>query len=449
VGFIVVYLLFGLSCILALIMPPLGVAAFYFFNLLDPVWNWRWDITEDPGFQKWLAIALLAGFVQNRGWHYKFGRVSACAIGIITTFLLLSYISSFFAVSPEKSNFYLDLLWRIVLVVSISLMVVVDEKRAMLLAVACILGQAYNSFQINLEYLQLGFCRYAYMAFWGMKGLDNNTYSILTVPVMALSLAFVLSPWKLWIRGIFAGIFCLQAHQIMMMESRGSMLGAFLAAMIAVWYCPKKPVTVMVLIVGFFLVSSLAGPPVIKEFSTIFADKEERDSSAESRFYLWKAGSEIIWDYPLIGVGPGNSSLAVPHYYDFGGMKADKEKALHNLFFEIFCENGVPGGILFFSFFLIPWFFVWWNRQRFLRAGPRECTLALAVISGIPGYFLASMFSSGSLIESSYTLPIIACALLSIRPASTDYEETDFISDIDRDLDRDLRPAFPKVMQRA
>lgn len=448
-GFIVVYLLFGLSCILALIMPPLGVAAFYFFNLLDPVWNWRWDITVDPGFQKWLALALLTGFVQNRGWTYKFSRFSVFAIGLITTFLLSSYISSFYAASPEKSNIYLDLLWRIVLVVSISLMVVVDEKRAMLLAVACIFGQAYNSFQINLEYLQLGFCRYASMTFWGMKGLDNNGYSILTAPVMALSLAFVLSPWKLWIRGVFAGIFCLQAHQIMMMESRGTMLGTLLAATITVWYCPKKPVTVMVLIVGFLLVSSLAGPPVIKEFSTIFADEEERDSSAESRFYLWKAGAGIIWDYPLIGVGPGNSSLVVPDYYDFARSKADKEKALHNLFFEVFCENGVPAGIIFFSFFLIPWFLVWWNRKRFLRGSPRECTLALAVISGIPGYLLASMFSSGSLIESSYILPIIACALLSIRPAPTDHQEADFISDIDRDRDQGRRPEFPKVMQRA
>ncbi|MFN6162707.1 MAG: O-antigen ligase family protein [Planctomycetota bacterium] len=448
-GFIVVYLLFALSCMLGLIMPPLGVAAFYFFNLLDPVWNWRWDITEDPGFQKWLALTLLAGFVQNRAWTYKFSRFSVYAIGCITTFLLLSYISSFFAVSSEKSNIYLDLLWRIVLVVSISLLVIVDEKRAILLAVACIFGQAYNSFQINLEYLQLGFCRYAYMANWGMKGLDNNTYSILTVPVLALSLAFILSPWKWWIRGIFAGIFCLQVHQIMMMESRGSMLGACLAAVIAVWYCPKKPVTVMVLIVGFLLVSSLAGPPVIREFSTIFSEEEERDVSTESRFYLWKAGAGIIWDYPLLGVGPGNSSLVVPKYYDFKGLQAGTEKALHNLFFEVMCENGVIAGSIYFAYFLVPWAFLFYKRKRFLYENPRQCTLALGVIAGIPGYFLASMFSSGSLIESSYILPIIACALLSIRPASTDHEETDFISDIDRDRDQERRPEFPKVMQRA
>lgn len=447
-GFIVVYLLFALSCILGLLMPPLGVAAFYFFNLLDPCWNWRWDIKEDPGFQKWLAFVLLAGYIQNRGWHYKFSRFSVSAIGCIALFLLLSYISSVFAVYPERCNIYLDLLWRVVLVASISLLVVVDEKRAMLLAVACIVGQAYNSYQINLEYLQLGFCRYAYMSTWGMKGLDNNGYSILTIPIFALSLAFVLSSWKLWIRGIASGIAVMQVHQIMLMESRGSMLGAILVAALAVWFCPKTLMTNSVILVGSTLVSLLAGPPVIKEFSTIFAEDGSRDNSAESRFHLWEAGARILWDYLFIGVGPGCSSKIVPRYYDFG-IVYDDQKALHNLFFEVMCENGVIAGSVYFAFFIVPWAILLFKRKKFLYENPRQCTLALGVIAGIPGYFLSSMFSSGSLIESSYILPIIACALLSIRPAPTDHEETDFISDIDGDRDQIRRPEFPKVMQRA
>jgi O-antigen ligase len=109
----------------------------------------------------------------------------------------------------------------------------------------------------------------------------------------------------------------------------------------------------------------------------------------------------------------------VPLYYNFAALQADNEKALHNLFFEIMCENGVFTGLVYLAFFLLPWSTVWLNRRRFLSDNPRQCTLALGVIAGIPGYFLASMFSSGTLIESSYLLPIIGCALLSIKPPQT------------------------------
>jgi len=445
VGAIFVYVFFLLSCLIALVLPAIGCAAFYFFNLLDPAWNWRWSITEDPGFQKWIALSLLLGFITQQGWRSSMSRTSILTLGLLLSFLLLCFFSSLNSAYPLRTEIYLDVLWRIVLIVAISLMLTVTENRAMLLAVGCVLGQGYNSFQINLEYIQLGFCRYAYAANWGMKGLDNNTYSILTIPILALSIAFVLTRWKWWLRGIAAGICLLQIHQLMLMESRGSMLGAVLAAGLAVWYCPKSPVTNTILIAGGTLVVLLAGPPVLREFASSFGAEEKLDVSAESRFHLWKAGASIIWDYPWLGVGPGCSSAFVPLYYDFDAMKAQNEKALHNLFFEIMCENGVIAGSIYFSFFLLPWGMVWINRRRFFGENPKQCALALGVIAGIPGYLLASMFSSGSLIESSYVLPIIGCALLSIRPISTDDEETDFLSGT---IEEDL-PSSAKVMQQA
>lgn len=142
------------------------------------------------------------------------------------------------------------------------------------------------------------------------------------------------------------------------------MLGAVLTASLAVWYCPKSPVTNTILVLGATLVVLLAGPSVVREFGSIFGAEEEMDVSAESRFYLWKAGAEIIWEYPWFGVGPGCSSAFVPLYYDFVGLRAENEKALHNLFFEIMCENGIIAGTIYFSFFLLPWGMVWLNRQH-------------------------------------------------------------------------------------
>ncbi len=424
-GILFVYSLFLISCLTALSVPALGCAAFYFFNLLDPAWNWRWDIPQDPGFQKWLAIALLLGFIAHHGWRSAIDRTSVTALGLLLGFVLLCYTSSVFSAYPDKSALYLDMLWRIALIVAVSFFVIVDEDRAMIMAIGCVVGQAYNSFQINLEYFQLGYCRYASITDWGFKGLDNNGYSILTIPVLALSIAIVVSPWKWWIRSLAGAIVLLQLHQLMLMESRGSMLGAMLTAAIAVWYCPKTLMTNTILLLGCVLITFLAGPPVVREFASAFADEGSLDVSAESRFHLWKAGAAIIWDYPVLGVGPGCSGSYVPLYYHYELLKAENEKALHNVFFEVMCENGVLAGTMFLMFFALLWGKVWLRRRIFFAGNPRQCTLALAVIAGIPGYFLASMFSSGTLIESSYMLPIMAGALLGTKPKDFPIEKAE------------------------
>jgi O-antigen ligase len=178
---------------------------------------------------------------------------------------------------------------------------------------------------------------------------------------------------------------------------------------------PRNATNVTLLVLGITATIALAGPPVVKEFTSSFASDEERDSSAESRFYLWEAGAKIIAAHPLVGVGPGASRYYVPQYYRMeSGLTI---KALHNVIFEVGAETGIFGLISYITFFFAPLIYVVKNRLYFASAGSKYWLPALAVIAGVPGYFLASMFSSGSLIESSYTLPIIGCVLIRILEA--------------------------------
>ncbi len=59
----------------------------------------------------------------------------------------------------------------------------------------------------------------------------------------------------------------MQVHQLMLMESRGGMIGALLAFAIAAWYCPKRPSTLTVLGLGVLAGIALAGPPWFANFS--------------------------------------------------------------------------------------------------------------------------------------------------------------------------------------
>lgn len=414
-GFIVIYTALVVSCALAIVKPSYGCIAFYLFVTLDPAWNWRWAFPVDPGFQKWIVLSTAAGFaLQYKSFRFPTIESRYGALALVG-FLAIVFLSAHASSYSDRGLRYLDVLWRVLLPVGISLLTIVSRTQVFYVAIACLVGQGYNAFRINEEYFTLGFCRYAYQTDWGLKGLDNNGYSILTIPILAIATGFALSPLQ-WRWRVFAGIIALlEVHQIMLMESRGGMIGALLAFLIAAWYCPKKVSTINVLMIGTILATALAGPPVIREFASAFNQEGQRDASAESRFYLWKAGTLIAINYPLLGVGPDASRFYVPRYYDYFFDSDLQQKALHNLFFEVICENGIFAGVVYFSFFLFPWYSVWRSRRALLDGDSVSCALALTVLAGIPGYLLSSMFSSGSLIETSYILSIIGCGLLAYR----------------------------------
>ena len=176
---------------------------------------------------------------------------------------------------------------------------------------------------------------------------------------------------------------------------------------------PKNRATWGMVITSLLLGSILAGPSVVEEFNSSFQKGENLDSSADSRYKLWKAGAAIMKDYPLLGVGPWAAEVLVPRYYE-GGLTAPR-KALHNLFFEVGTGCGVPALICYLSIFLIPFFahLLLWYRDR--KTMPRWMQMVnLSILCGVPGYWVASMFSSGALIEAPYMLMVLGAAALPV-----------------------------------
>jgi O-antigen ligase len=426
-------------CGIAIFKPIAGTVGFYFFALLDPSWNWRWVLSKDLGIQKWLFIATLIGVLLQWGALGKTSKLGHRCILALTAFSCIAFTSAQLSSFPEVGVWYNSILFRVLAMVGLGIVTVTKPRHAFFLGLACILGQAYNAVEINREYFQLGYCQYAYASNWGYKGLDNNGYSILTVPVLAIALSIALCPGNLKVRADAGLIAALEMHQLMLLQSRGSMIGAVLLGALAVFFTPKTTQAMALILVGVVGVGVLAGPPVYREFMSSFAAEEELDASAESRFYLWKAGANMMMDHPWIGVGPNASRYYVPKYYDFEKGSVMDVKALHNLFFEVATENGIPAVCIFLTFYALPWLYVFRNRHHFLNKNQKWTpALCIAVLAGIPGYLMASMFSSGTLIESSYILPIIACGLASSKEFHEQNDELLFSEEFDEPWDASL-----------
>lgn len=404
-GTIAVLMLFAFITISALFQPWKGCAGYGFWAVLCPTWNWRWSLPLFA-YQKYMAGATLIGFLISGMRRQKLSKAGVIAVSGLCIYLVLSFVSAQQSINPVKTALYLDVTWKIALMALLACWTIDSSQKLMLLCWALCIAQGWNAFNVNQTYYQYNII----VEYFKWNYLDNNVYSISTVPPMAISFALLIYSQKRWMTVLAGMVFVLQMHQLMVLQSRGTMLGAIALVLIGVLLMEKNRKTLTIVGMGFIAGAVLAGPPVVKEFMSSFEQEGERDSSAESRFKLWSAGAQIMSDHPLLGVGPWCGERFVPKYYE---GKVGTAKALHNLFFEVGTGSGIPALTAYLLYFFAPLyghFRLWRKRRHQFSHCMRVCNLA--VLAGIPGYFVASMFSSGALVESPYLLVVIGVASL-------------------------------------
>ncbi|QDV43233.1 O-Antigen ligase [Stieleria neptunia] len=402
IALIFVFSLLAAVCAVSITKPHVGIIGFYGFVLLDPTWNWRWALPEGFQYQKFIFASIIIGFFLSGFRTQQLSNLSKHGILAGTLFYLACRLSAASSIAPEATEFFMGVIWKELLVLLLAILVLDSPGKLKALLVVVVLAQGYNALQINLEYFQTAFSRYAYRP-WGSSGADNNGYSIITTPVLLISISLGLFERRIWTRCLFLGIGLLQAHQIMLMQSRGCMLASVLAIAICIFYMPRRNGNVKWAAVAVFLGAMLAGPSVVEEFSSSFAEGDQRDSSADSRLHLWRAGWKITMDHPVSGVGPNAARVLVPlpQYYE-GGLN-QPSKALHNLFFDVSTGVGLPGFFCYFFLFCGP---LWYSYKTYEKRNAEDDLgpVRLATFTGIIAYLVASMFSSGILFESCYIL---------------------------------------------
>lgn len=403
-----------------LFQPWIVATGLFGWIVLCPPWNWRYGGLPDLEYQNYLFFAVAVGTLLTGFSSTKLGKVKPFAF--LTLFLAISWVSSFGSLNPERSTFFLDTFLKITLISFFCTQIFDKSQHIKWVLFVVMLAQGWNALNINQLFYQYGINNNNFS--WNF--LDNNTYSISSLPILGLSLGslFLHSNLKLRLAALLLAI--LQIHAIMILGSRGSMLAVVFMLGLASLIAPKDKATLTLLLFLTLVAFALAGPSVIGEFNSAFASENERDSSATSRFYLWQAGWEITKDHPLLGVGPWAGDMLVPQYGQ--GFLQGERKALHNIFFEASTGSGVPAAICYFLFYFLPWkksYNIWRKEKRQL---PNWMAIScFGTIVGVPAYLVGSCFSSGLLIENIYVLLSISIS------SSFIYEQQKLILGAQRD----------------
>lgn len=385
------------------------------FVALVPHWIWRFSLDPSFPFQKYIAIATLIGFAACGFRGIPLTRTAKYAMGCLLAFLSVSYISSFQSINPERSWFFIDTFYKEALMVCVGIRLL-DSPRILEAAVVCIiLGVSWNAYEINMDYLSKG---YSFVNRDGWAYQNMNGYALILLLSFFLTISAALHVSKLHHKAFLLMIAGVNMHAIYIGEARGTMLGCVFSAVLLVYFMEKNLSNWGVIFSTAILGLALAGPSVVKEFSSSFA-VEDLDKSAQSRFYIWDAGIRITLDYPVLGLGPWAAGFMVPSYYADPAGTTKETIHLHNLPLEVSTGMGLPGLFLYLGIFFLPW-----NQLRKMRRNlacvghPRDTrvvsVVTLAFLAGIPGYWLASCFNSGALIEIPYVFVALAIAAINV-----------------------------------
>ena len=203
-----------------------------------------------------------------------------------------------------------------------------------------------------------GICQYLFG--WGYQSdawVDDNMFSEISFRatatlenpnmlgqylILAISLggAGLLSA-KTWGKRIFylccCGLMCIC---MMLTFARGAWLGLLFAGAVFVLFLQPKLLllTPLALVALYFILPD----SVIARFTSI---GDLGDSSTSYRVSIWMATLDMLQDYWLCGIGPGESAFdAVYPRYSYSGVTAPHS---HNLFLQIVCDAGIIALVIF------------------------------------------------------------------------------------------------------
>jgi putative inorganic carbon (hco3(-)) transporter len=408
-GLLFTYALTYGGAVVSLVNPFHGLLIYICFAIVKPPALWHWSVPEG-NYSRIIGIAFLVGWAINGFGNQTLGKAKPIVWALLGYYLWV-ILSTFFSPQPELGTPFIEYLAKITLPFVAGVTLVRSWRQLQQLLWVVLGSCAYLAYEANLAYLNgHNFAQGRFLA------IDNNSFSILMITGFGLALVLGLEEQVAWRRYMCFGIAAAMAHVPMLSMSRGGMVGALVAAGVAVLIVPKTRRTWMMMIAAVAVGSILAGPSVIEEFSTTLSAEEDRDSSAESRLLLWQDCVDVTLKNPIFGIGQEHWSLVAERDY---GWPPNKEA--HSLWFQTAAELGIPG-VTFLSLFYFLTIMLTWRAGR-RNDAPWMPTLSRMITVSLIGFAVSAAFVTVEGFELPYYVALIGACALNVRPVEREEDE--------------------------
>jgi len=410
-GLLFTYALTYGGAAISLLYPFYGFLVYVAFANLKPEDLWYWSVP--PGnYSRIVAVVFLLGWLLNGAGSWKLHAAAPLVHALIFYWAWLLFGA---VISPAQAEawYTFEVLSKVFLPLIAGLTLIDSVERLKQLAWVLILSHGILAVQFNEQYYAYGIDTND----WMFAGLDNNSIAITMVTAMGLTFFAGMAATAWWQRLVAFALAGLMAHVVLFSMSRGGMLALCVSGATAFLLMPKRPIYYVVVFIAAAAVIRLAGDDVQREFLTSFADNEQLDASAQSRYQLTRDALHCMFANPIVGCGMENWGNVAPDYGWPLGKRA------HNTWAEIGATLGIPGLISLLAFYgICCWHMVQLAKERADIADPWITWMSRGVVTGLAGFFASAWFVTVDRIELPYYLVLLGAGMLKVRRVAPLYE---------------------------
>ncbi|MCL6494367.1 MAG: O-antigen ligase family protein [Ignavibacterium sp.] len=305
---------------------------------------------KPPYVFNWLIIILLSSiFISGMISGLQIESVDALLRAIIF-FLICYFYYAFLTLDENKSHIYYLLFGLFFSSLILSASVYYDFARS---------GFALFIFDILIT-------RWA-----GTFGNPNSLALIISINIIFLIVIFFSNKVSQKIKLLFLPLLLLNYLIILFLtNSRAAILSLIIAVLFLFYHLQKRVILYLLSIIVMFFIAYLFIP-----FIQELVDTYLRLETVSQRDYLWKAGLDIMRDYPIFGVGPEQypkyfySYIPTSGSYFFNLYIILQKPHPHNYSLWLITENGILGwlsslAIFGFYFFMATKLILWSKVNR-------------------------------------------------------------------------------------
>jgi putative inorganic carbon (HCO3(-)) transporter len=401
-GFIITYVATYGGAFVGLFDPFVGLLIYVAFAILRPESLWSYSVPEGGNYSRIIGIAILVGWALRGFGNWSFGHGRGVVLALLSYWLFFA-LSAVFAENTELSIHLLVEISKVFLPFLLGITLTDSVQKLKALAWVIALSHAFLAYEFNLSY----YSGFNSVTEGGFASLDNNGIAMGMASAAGLTFFLGLHSKLWWQKGIaFVGA-ALMTNVVFFSNSRGGMLALFATGLVSFVMLAKEPKYYVVFLIAGALMVRLAGKEARERLATSWASEEERDASAQSRLDLWSATWKVMWENPVLGIGPGHWQLE-SHEHGFV-----RNKAVHNTWLEVGVEMGVPSLVSLMLFYGICAVRLWWVAWR--PDAPFDfVTLARPTIASIFAFCAAGIFLSAQGLEAPYYVTLIGACVLKL-----------------------------------
>jgi probable O-glycosylation ligase (exosortase A-associated) len=403
-GIAFTYLMTYGGSVLALWRPFYGLLIYVCFAIIKPDAMWE-GLVPQGNYSRIVGLALLAGWAIHGFGNWRFGRARALVV-VLLVYFIWTIITAGLAPYTDVAFHYVGAVSKVVLPLLVGITLIDNTTKLKQLAWTIVVSQGYLAWELNLAFLS-GRNR---VNTDGFAGSDNNCVAIAMVTCMGLAFFLGMGARQWWRKAL--ALFCaaLMAHVVMFALSRGGMLAMGITGVMAFFLMPKKAQHYLVFAAALLVAVRLAGPQVRDRFATIFASRDVRDASAQSRLDLWRDCLDAAANSPIFGIGPDHWPIVAERYGWLGTVKE-----AHSLWIQLAAELGFPGVLLLMTFFGLCIVRLWpLARERQPVPDPWFRDAARMVIAALIGFAVSAQFVSVKMMEVPYYITLIGLGVLKL-----------------------------------